>query len=327
MKFASIAVLTLLVASPVAAADEVSQTALRTAAQKGLDLLVKTSPTFIKKGGCNSCHAQMLPAAAQSFARERGITVGDTLEQLPADLSEATAERYVEYAIGGGGGIASLGFELFASSMAHQPADDRIRAKIYFINGMQQPEGNWRGGGSRPPLTFDDFTTTAFMIRALSKYGAPADAAETAARIDRARAWMQSTAADRTQERAFKLMGLSWAHADRTAIDAAVRDLLEIQRADGGWGQLPAMPTDAYATGIALYALSEAGVSAVNAPYQSGLKYLLTTQAADGTWHVRTRALPIQPYFESGYPYEHDQWISAAAAAYATLAISAAVQH
>src|SRR5262252_2130270 len=110
MKFASIAVLTLLVASPVAAADEVSQTALRTAAQKGLDLLVKTSPTFIKKGGCNSCHAQMLPAAAQSFARERGITVGDTLEQLPADLSEATAERYVEYAIGGGGGIASLGF-------------------------------------------------------------------------------------------------------------------------------------------------------------------------------------------------------------------------
>jgi hypothetical protein len=55
------------------------------------------------------------------------------------------------------------------------------------------------------------------------------------------------------------------------------------------------------------------------------LKYLLSTQASDGTWHVRTRALPIQPYFESGYPYEHDQWISGAAAAYATMAISAAV--
>jgi hypothetical protein len=52
---------------------------------------------------------------------------------------------------------------------------------------------------------------------------------------------------------------------------------------------------------------------------------LLSTQAADGTWHVRTRALPFQPYFESGYPYGPDQWISAAAAAYATLALSAAV--
>ena len=85
------------------------------------------------------------------------------------------------------------------------------------------------------------------------------------------------------------------------------------------------MPTDAYASGMALYALSEAGVAAGDQTYQSGLKYLLSTQASDGTWHVRTRALPIQPYFESGYPYEHDQWISGAAAAYATMAISAAV--
>src|SRR3954467_13038923 len=116
MKIASIALASLLAAHSAAAADDVSQGALRTAAQRGLELLVKTSPTFIKKGGCNSCHAQMLPAAAQAFARERGIAVGDTLAQLPADVSEATAERYVEYAIGGGGGIASLGFELFASS-------------------------------------------------------------------------------------------------------------------------------------------------------------------------------------------------------------------
>ena len=325
MKSTALALLSILAAGPVSAADDVSQAALRTAAQKGLDLLIKTSPTFIRKGGCNSCHAQMLPSAAQAFARERGIAVGSTLEQLPPEVSEATAERYVEYAIGGGG-VGSLGFELFAASMAHQPADARIRAKIYFIKGLQQPEGYWRGGGSRPPLTFDDFTTTAFMIRALSRYGAPADAADTNARIDRARAWLQNTAADRTQERAFKVMGLSWSHADRASIDAAIRDLLDLQRGDGGWGQLPAMPTDAYATGMALYALSEAGIAAANQPYQSGLKYLLSTQAADGTWHVHSRALPVQPYFESGYPYERDQWISAAAAAYATLAISAAVQ-
>lgn len=329
MKAASIALVSLLFAHTASAAGDtadIDQSSLRTAAQKGLDLLVKTSPTFIRKGGCNSCHAQMLPAAAQAFARERGVAVGDPIAQLPAEVSEATAERYVEYAIGGGGGIAALGFELFASGIAHQQSDARIRAKMYFIKGMQQPDGSWHGGGSRPPLSFDDFTTTAYMIRALSTYGPPAEAADTAARIDRARGWLQKSAADRTQERAFKLLGLAWSRAERGAIDAAAADLRALQRGDGGWGQLPAMPTDAYATGIALYALSEGGVPASDKTYQAGLSYLLSTQAADGTWHVRTRALPIQPYFESGYPYERDQWISAAAAAYATLAISAAIE-
>src|SRR6185295_3555536 len=148
MRRASILFASLLaVSAPAAANDDLSPAALRVAARKGLELLEKTSPTFIKKGGCNSCHAQMLPAAAQAFARGRGIPTGETLVQLPADVSEATAERYVEYAIGGGGGIASLGFELFASAMAHQQADARLRDKIYFVKGMQQPDGYWRGGG------------------------------------------------------------------------------------------------------------------------------------------------------------------------------------
>jgi squalene cyclase len=122
------------------------------------------------------------------------------------------------------------------------------------------------------------------------------------------------------------VLGLACSRADRPAIEAAVHGLRSLQRADGGWGQLPAMPTDAYATGMALYAMFAAGVPVNHDSSRAGLKYLLSTQAADGTWHVKTRALPIQPYFESGYPYGHDQWISGAAAAYATLAIAAAVE-
>ena len=153
-----------LFAPPLMANDDAPPDALKTAVRKGLDLLEKTSPTFVKKGGCNSCHNQMLPAAAQAFARGRGIATGETILQLPPEASEATAERYVEYAIGGGAGVTALGFELFAAAMDHKPADARIRAKLYFIKGMQQPEGHWVGGGSRPPLTFDDFTITAYMI-------------------------------------------------------------------------------------------------------------------------------------------------------------------
>jgi len=331
-----------LVGATIARADEtVSADVLRRAAERGLNLLVQTSPNFIKKGGCNSCHNQMLPLAAQAFARTRGVVSEPTVAQLPAEVSDATLERYAEYSIAGGAGINALTFELFAADLTRTPIDARIRAQIRYIKAQQQPEGHWRGGGgvltnnaqqalsrpaaARPPLNFDDFAPTAYMIRALRSYGDPENDADTRLRIERAGKWLLAAKASRTQEHAFRVLGLAWASADRRAIDAAARALQSLQRADGGFSQLPTISSDAYATGLALFALHEAGMQPADRLYQAGLKYLLATQAADGTWHVKSRSLEFQPYFESGYPYGHDQWISAAGAAYAVLAIAAGV--
>jgi len=52
------------------------------------------------------------------------------------------------------------------------------------------------------------------------------------------------------------------------------------------------------------------------------VRYLLTTQLDDGSWHVRSRAPKFQPYFESGFPHGQDQWISSAATAWASMALS-----
>ena len=51
-------------------------------------------------------------------------------------------------------------------------------------------------------------------------------------------------------------------------------------------------------------------------------QFLLKTQLADGSWYVRHRAVPLQPYFESDFPHGHDQWISAAATGWATQALA-----
>ena len=72
-----------------------------------------------------------------------------------------------------------------------------------------------------------------------------------------------------------------------------------------------------------LYALREAGVPASDAAVQRGVAYLLRTQRPDGTWHVKSRAMKIQPYFESGFPHGDDQWISQAAAAWAVMGLAA----
>jgi hypothetical protein len=66
-------------------------------------------------------------------------------------------------------------------------------------------------------------------------------------------------------------------------------------------------------------------MSTTNPVYSKGVKYLLSTQAADGSWYVKSRSIWLQPYFESGFPYGQDQWISAAATSWASMALSLTV--
>src|SRR4029079_5957797 len=101
-------------------------------------------------------------------------------------------------------------------------------------------------------------------------------------------------------------------------------DLAARQRADGGWSQRDEMTSDAYATGLAMYALRESGArTAPDSQMQKAAKYLLSTQRADGSWYVRSRSPKFQPYFEGGFPYGQDQWISSMAPRWATAALAA----
>jgi hypothetical protein len=123
------------------------------------------------------------------------------------------------------------------------------------------------------------------------------------------------------------VLGLTWGHAERRVIEQAARDIVALQRGDGGWGQRDEMASDAYATGQALYALLESGtVTASSESARRGTNYLLSTQRADGSWYVRSRSPKLQPYFEGGFPYGPDQWISSAATAWATTALASSMR-
>jgi hypothetical protein len=87
------------------------------------------------------------------------------------------------------------------------------------------------------------------------------------------------------------------------------------------------MNSDAYATGVAMTVLVESGALAVGTDsHRRGMNFLLSGQFPDGSWHVRSRSIKFQPYFESGFPFGHDQWISSAATAWAVQAIATGVQ-
>jgi hypothetical protein len=306
-------------------AKALDRTSLSASVQKALALLEKTSPTFVKRGGCNSCHNQFLPAMAQALARERGIPAGKDIVQLPAAVAELGPQRAYELVtIGGANSMAYATMNRIAFKEAPTADTD---AAVHYLQSAQEPDGRWRTLANRPPMTYDDFFTTAMSIKALQLYTPEAQAADAQIRIARAASWLLEATPQNTLERAFHLLGLKWTGASKSAMDKAVQGLLAAQGADGGWSQLPSMSSDAYATGQALYALNQGGgVRASDSRYRAGLQFLLRTQAADGSWHVKSRALPVQPYFDAGFPYGHDQWISAAGTSWAAMALTLAVE-
>src|SRR2546425_12376785 len=84
------------------------------------------------------------------------------------------------------------------------------------------------------------------------------------------------------------------------------------------------MESGAFTTGLAMMALQSSGLPVSDPAYQRGVQYLLNSQLEDGSWHVRTRAAGFQPYFDNGFPHGVDQWISAAASSWATMALALA---
>jgi hypothetical protein len=191
---------------------------------------------------------------------------------------------------------------------------------------MKSAAGHWAIDGHRPPIESSDIQVTAASMRSMQLYAPASERAAYDDAVRRAAAWLAKADPLSTEDRAFQLLGLGWAKAPTGAIQKAARALIAEQRRDGGWSQLPGLTSDAYATGQALTALVESGaITATDAAYRRGATHLLDTQLADRSWFVRSRAIPIQPFFESGFPHGRDQFISAAATNWATMALTMAI--
>lgn len=305
-----------------AVSHAVAPASLTTAVDKALALLARQSETFIRVGGCNSCHSQDLPSAAAALARSRGVGRSFEVPQLPRAM-EPPAERLMDLnAINPG----SIGWELFDLALNGAPGDAYTDAAVHYLKAMQTPEGHWSAAESRrPPMNDGDYQFTALAIFAVQRYTPVAHRASSDEALARAAAWLERSTPALTQDRAFQALGLEWARPGSAAARRTALRLLELQREDGGWSQLPGLASDAYATGQALYALATTGAAGADAPaVRKGLNYLLRTQAADGSWQVKSRAIWFQPYFESGFPYGQDQFISTAGTAWAVMALTSA---
>jgi N-acyl-D-amino-acid deacylase len=297
---------------------------VREAVGRSVALLQSTSTEYFKQSGCVGCHHQPLIGLAVARAAKNDIAVDAVARKDQAQIvkTEVLSNRdlilqgiYIS--------VDSLGHFVQHFNEAAYPADEITDALVSAIASQQQVDGSWYGVPVvRPPLEDSMWVRTALAAMAMAKYPIPARRAEFEERVARARRWLAESKPDLPYERSFQVLGLAWSGASVSQMSRAAAEIRRLQRKDGGWGQVDQLPSDAFATSVALSALQRAGVSAQDPAALRAVDYLMRTQQPDGSWHVRSRAAKIQPYFQSGFPYDHDQWISTAATGWAAAALS-----
>jgi hypothetical protein len=296
----------------------------REAVERSIPLLRSASAKMMTAGGCVACHAQPVTVMADDLARTRGWGIErDATEASLISASLSAASQSLMQAREGGGVPDTHLYNAMAMAAQHAAPSFATDALVRYLSAKQRAEGNWHGiGATRAPLQDGDFSRTAMSIRTLSVYGTPALKAQNMRRIERAAAWLSRQTPLSTEDRVMQLLGLKWANANSQLRDTRTSELVALQRADGGWSQTPYLASDAYATGQVLVTLRELEAAASGQALQRGAAFLLRTQREDGSWYVKSRAMKIQPYFESGFPYSHDQWISQTGTAWAVMALS-----
>lgn len=308
---------------------------VRSAATRALAVVQSSSTGFYKIAECFSCHDHGLPMQAYQMARERGVQLDEAaVGQVAArglmaspdltSLDRAVQDNtIIDPATG-------EGWALIAAHAAGVPPNPVTAVYARRIANWQRPDGHWPTFDVRPPHSYSLFSTTATAVRVMQLHLPAQLREEKLRRVALARKWLATTPPRDTEDFTFRLLGLYWADAPLPDRRRAARELLALQRPEGGWGQLPHMPPDAYSTGEALVALHEAGgIPVTDTAWKRGIEYLLSTQEEAGPWHVRTRmvspAAVSPPYFETGFPHGHDQFVSKAGTCWAAMALMLAL--
>ena len=129
--------------------------------------------------------------------------------------------------------------------------------QVHHLVTIQASDGRWINNIPRPPMMSNDVSATALSIHAIKYYGWQGRKEEFAASIEHARRWLWTVNAQTNEETIFQLLGLHWAGESAEKLTCLVKSLLQEQRKDGGWAQLPTLESDAYATGQALFTLAQ----------------------------------------------------------------------
>ncbi|MDB4733208.1 hypothetical protein OAF42_02065 [Planctomicrobium sp.] len=300
--------------------------AVTQAVQKSIPLLEQGAEESANERTCFTCHNQGLTTFALNEAALRGFQIDREKFQRQIqhtwDHLNRGKARYQD-GKGQGGQVLTAGYAMWTIEAGGWEADEVTTAVTHYLTEYQQGKGYWNSGGNRPPSSGSNFTASYLALRAMDYYGSDEQQSAIQTRREAASKEILKVKPLDTEDRVFRLQTLPYIEAGNVEIQTAVEELLSLQNQNGGWSQNDKLQPDAYATATVLWSLQEAGGLPNDHPaIVAGCKYLLGTQLEDGSWHVVTRAKPIQDYYESGFPHDEDQFISISATSWATLVLA-----
>lgn len=303
---------------------------LKLAVAENLPMLQKADRNFAKLSGCISCHNNSLTAMTVGMARKRGLPVDEAIAQetVRANVDALKISRDILHEgfllpVGDNFSENVWAYVLLGLAAEGYKADLNTDAAAMYILARQQPTGEWVAphADTRQPICLDYVANTALSMRALQLYAPRTDVVVYRRSIAMAAKWLAKAESENNEDRSWRLLGLAWAGTAGPSLEKAKRELLTAQKADGGWSDLPSMPSSAYATGKSLVALRTAGVPVSSPAYKRGVMWLRQHQERDGTWMVETRAMAFQPAFDAGFSHGTSQFMSAAGTGWADMAL------
>jgi Squalene-hopene cyclase C-terminal domain len=315
-----------------ASAEQIHQTI-----DRATKYLQTESASWLSTRGCAACHHLPMPLWALSEAQRQGYAIDnkyltDTFEALLGSKDKLMASKIFPNPADkpdprpqGRGLNMGLPFLAVAAQSLPSLADGQkqsLKLIAEEIVKKQQPDGSWEFFPTlrRPPINESQTTDAAWIILALEGLDGPAAPEAQRTALSKAIAWYGAQKrADLHQDKALKVLMGARAGKPRDTMQAAIDELLALQRPDGGWSQtVPELKSDAFATGQTLYVLSLVGYTIERPEIKRGVDFLVATQTPDGNWPMISRSTP------DGRPGSSKNLtpITCAAASWATLGLA-----
>lgn len=301
-----------------------------------LTVIQRSMSVFQQRSSCVSCHHQGLGVTVLASALQHKLPVnGGLLQSYMGQMAEdgkaqgpvihaAVANpRYADAVPILHTGDFSFGGSYIFGAMRTMgvPANPGFAEGALFTARLQNPAGNW-DMGPRGIMQHSAALNTAMVLDMLNAYYPADQRSELEAMKAKAKHWALTMKPACAEDLAGRVLILKASGASTNEIGDAVTLLKVAQRKDGGWGVADCKVSDAYTTGLAIYALRNgAGESSNSKSLSKATAFLLRTQDPDGSWFEPKNTAAFNNYFDTTFPHGFDQYASFAGTCWAALGL------
>ena len=272
-----------------------AETNVDVAIQRSVPYLEREGLAWIEKRQCVSCHQVPFMLWGLNAAHSAGFDVDKASLAKHADWSltwqswqNPKNASESDEASTAKGNVDTMYFLLLGRADYEKDAikaDQKANLQRLIV-ANQQPDGSFKPGGQLPkqrrPLVETTQVATMWALLALPPREDDSDRSEARRK---ALEFLEKELTPASTEWVVARLLLDHQLGDAKAA-GRMKTLLEAQNEDGGWGWLPNEQSDAFGTGLALYALSQVDKQEHVDAIGRAQRFLTSSQDDDGSWPV-----------------------------------------